>query len=192
MIVYRYMCDDDDDCVWYAVNLLYVGFVSFFVAMSAFCYGIYVRYKMTQMSEEDYILSAAYMRRKRAVQQLLVVCTVLVCCFSARVFCFTMTYFHEFDGANIYPWLFYQVINTNLIVSGFTCFLKYNYWLFQVPEFIPHITILIVLSPNDGFFGRMFVFCGSSVDRESVILRDKLMSDSLASTRVVQLSEMKK
>jgi hypothetical protein len=109
MIVYRYVCTDGGDCVWYAINLLFVGFVSFFVALSALCYGLYVRYKMLQSTDEEYILSAVYVSRKRITQQLLGVCAVLSCCFTARAFCFTLTFFHEFKGANIYPWLFYQV-----------------------------------------------------------------------------------
>jgi hypothetical protein len=109
MIIYKFICSDDGDCVWYAINLLYVGFVSFFVAIIAMCYGLYVRHKLKQATDVEFILSAAYISRKRITHQLLGVCVILVICFTARAFCFTITYFIDIKGAYIYPWLYYQV-----------------------------------------------------------------------------------
>lgn len=118
MVVYRFVCDDGE-CVWYAINLLFVGVVSFFVALTALCYGLYIRHKMKQVTDVEFIMSAAYISRKRITQQLLGICAILVFCFTARTFCFTITFFYEIEGVNIYPWLYYQVNKLFLYVCQF-------------------------------------------------------------------------
>jgi hypothetical protein len=61
----------------------------------------------------------------------------------------------------------------------------------QVPEFLPHMTILVGLAPNDGVIGIFYSFFNSAVERESRLFRAKLMRDTQTFSSTVQLSEMK-
>jgi uncharacterized membrane protein len=97
------------DCVWYTVNIVFIGCISLAMALGVLIYGIMVRKRLMDVSNENLMDSTAYNARLKHAHQLFRVCGVIVVLFTIRALLFIMGEFVNLVGYDLYPWWFYQV-----------------------------------------------------------------------------------
>lgn len=93
--------------IWYQVNVLTVGWVSFMIALLALCYGLVVNYKMRLIKDDAYLISSEYPQRKKIARRLILVSVVVSLCFGLRTVLFGLA--NEFLSDVYFPWFVYYV-----------------------------------------------------------------------------------
>jgi hypothetical protein len=83
--------------------------MSFVLALGVLIYGIMVRKRLMDVSNQDLFNSTAYNARLRQAHQLFRVCGAIVVLFTIRAILFGMGEFVNLVGYDLYPWWFYQV-----------------------------------------------------------------------------------
>jgi hypothetical protein len=91
------------------VNIVFIGLVSLALALGVLIYGIMVRKRLMDLSNQNLMDSAVYNARLRQAHQLFRVCGVIVVLFTIRAILFGVTRFVNLEGFDLYPWWFYQV-----------------------------------------------------------------------------------
>jgi hypothetical protein len=96
-------------CIWYEVNIVFIGCISLALALGVLIYGIMVRKRLMDLSNENLMNSAVYNARLRQAHQLFKICGVIVVLFTIRACLFGLARFVDLGGFDLYPWWFYQV-----------------------------------------------------------------------------------
>lgn len=96
-------------CVWYEVNIVFIGFISMGLAVGVLLYGLMVRKRLLDLSSQNLMNSTAYNARLRQANQLFRICGTIVVLFTIRALLFGIGEYVDLRGKNLYPWWYYQV-----------------------------------------------------------------------------------